>query len=390
NELTSITYAKSGTTLGDVDYTYDTAGRVASRFGTLFKSVLPAATTAAATYNADNQLTSWNGSSGTPTYDLNGNLTNDGSHAFTWDARNRMTAVTGTASFVYDAVGRRLSVTQGATTTAAVYDGYDPVQEQSPIGTVAANLQTGLGTDQRFTRTVSGTASYYLTDLLGSTVGITNATGTAVQTTYSYDPYGVTTQAGTANTNPYKFTGRQDDGTGLYYLRARYYSPAWGRFVSEDPLSARSFNEYVYSGSDPVDGIDPSGLLTLQIGYSGVIDFGPIKGSFGGGIAIDSHGNIGTYSVAGGGVGAGAGSSLGFTVNGSTGNSICDLGGAFVNTSVDAGLGASAGIDAFAGYNRAGDQPVVGGGFTVGAGAGGGAYAGGTWTKVRTIVWWGE
>ena len=211
-------------------------------------------------YNADNQLTSWNNVPAT--YDLNGNLTGDGTHTYTWDARNRMTAVTGTASFVYDAVSRRLSVTQGATTTASVYDGYDPVQEQSPIGTVAANVQTGLGTDERFTRSVGGTASYYLTDALGSTVGITNATGTAVQTTYSYDPYGVTTQAGTANTNPYKFTGRQDDGAGLYYFRARYYNPAWGRFVSEDPIGlAGGINLYAYVGGNPVGVIDPYGLL---------------------------------------------------------------------------------------------------------------------------------
>jgi hypothetical protein len=50
-----------------VTYTYDTAGRISARGGSLFKSVLPTAITGTATYNADNQLTSWNGSVGAPT-----------------------------------------------------------------------------------------------------------------------------------------------------------------------------------------------------------------------------------------------------------------------------------------------------------------------------------
>ncbi|MDQ7247297.1 RHS repeat-associated core domain-containing protein [Dongia sedimenti] len=245
------------TTLGAVTYTYDTAGRIASRGGSLFKSVLPAATTATAVYNADNQLTSWNGVAAT--YDLNGNLINDGTRAFTWDARNRLTGITGVASYVYDGVDRRQSVTQGATTVTALYDGFDPVQEQSPLGTVSANLQIGLGVDERFTRTKAGATSTYLTDLLGSTVALADSAG-VVQTSYGYDPYGVTSQTGAANDNPYQFTGRQNDGTGLYYSRARYYNPSWGRFVSEDPIGlGGGINQYAYVQGNPVSKTDPTG-----------------------------------------------------------------------------------------------------------------------------------
>lgn len=177
-----------------------------------------------------------------------------------------MTAITGVASFVYDAVDRRQSVTQGATTVTTVYAGYDPVQEQSPVGTVAANLQIGLGVDERFTRTKSGTTSTYLTDQLGSTVALANSSGT-VATTYGYDPYGVTSTAGAANDNQYQFTGRQNDGTGLYYYRARYYNPAWGRFVSEDPIGlAGGFNLYAYVGGNPVGLTDPLGLYVDAMG----------------------------------------------------------------------------------------------------------------------------
>jgi len=72
---------------------------------------------------------------------------------FAWDARNRLTGITGVASFVYDGVGRRQSVTQGATTITALYDGYDPVQEQ---GSATANLQIGLHVDARLTRAIRG------------------------------------------------------------------------------------------------------------------------------------------------------------------------------------------------------------------------------------------
>jgi RHS repeat-associated protein len=270
DELTSITYTKSPATLGDVTYTYDTAGRIATRGGSLFKSVLPTATTATAAYNADNQLTSWNGT--TIAYDFNGNLTNDGSRSFTWDARNRLTGITGVQSYVYDGVNRRQSVTQGATTVTTLYSGFDPVQEQSPVGTVSANLQIGLGVDQRFTRTKAGVTSTYLTDLLGSTVALTDSAG-VVQTSYGYDPYGGTTQTGAANDNPYQFTGRQNDGTGLYYYRARYYNPNWGRFINEDPIGlAGGINLYAYVGGAPTMYRDPSGkLLPVVTGFIGGI-----------------------------------------------------------------------------------------------------------------------
>ncbi|GAB2175293.1 RHS repeat-associated core domain-containing protein [Dongia sp. agr-C8] len=262
---------------------YDTAGRIASRGGSLFKSVLPTATTATAAYNADNQLTSWNGT--TISYDLNGNLTNDGTRSFTWDARNRLTAITGVASFVYDGVDRRQSVTQGAATTAVVYDGYEPVQEQSPVGTVSANLRSGLGVDEWFSRTKGGVTSTYLTDQLGSTMALANGSG-VVQTSYGYDPYGVTSQSGAANDNPYQFTGRQNDGTGLYYYRARYYNPTWGRFINEDPIGlAGGISLYGYVSGNPINNVDPFGecppCLAVVVVAEGGAEAGAIAAAIG-------------------------------------------------------------------------------------------------------------
>jgi hypothetical protein len=63
-----------------------------------------------------------------------------------------------------------------------------------------------------------------LTDGLGSTTALASAG--AVQTSYGYDPYGASQVTGTASSNPYQYTGRENDGTGLLQYRNRYYNPA--------------------------------------------------------------------------------------------------------------------------------------------------------------------
>ncbi len=216
---------------------------------------LPAAV-ASASYDADNRLTRWG--SVTPTYDLNGNLSNDGSRSYTWDARNRLTAVTGTAGFAYDGFNRRQSKTIGATSTAFLYDRSNPIQELSS-GTATANLLAGLIVDQVFTRTTSAGARHFLTDGLGSTIALTDGTG-ALQTQYTYEPYGNVTPSGAANDNSYQYTGRENDGTGLYYYRARYYNPVWQRFIAEDPSGlGGGTNLYVYAGGNPIMVTDSTG-----------------------------------------------------------------------------------------------------------------------------------
>lgn len=63
----------------------------------------------------------------------------------------------------------------------------------------------------------------------------------------------------------YEFTGRENDGTGLYYYRARYYSPTYQRFIAQDPIGFRGgLNLYVYALNDPVDFGDPAGFCANQ------------------------------------------------------------------------------------------------------------------------------
>jgi len=81
-------------------------------------------------------------------------------------------------------------------------------------------------------------------------------------TQYSYDPFGNTTVSGATNSNEFQYTGRENEGNGLYFYRARYYSPALGRFISEDPLgfAGSDINVYSYVGNNPISRVDPSGL----------------------------------------------------------------------------------------------------------------------------------
>jgi RHS repeat-associated protein len=104
---------------------------------------------------------------------------------------------------------------------------------------------------------------YQHTDSLGSVVAITDASG-AVEQTYDYDVFGVMRAATGTSGNNYTFTGEENDASGLVYLRARFYDPTVGRFLSRDPAPMRAgdtqtANRYVYARNNPTNYVDPSG-----------------------------------------------------------------------------------------------------------------------------------
>src|SRR5260221_2034736 len=143
-----------------------------------------------ASYDGANELLAWNESA--PSYDSNGNMLSDGVHNYAWDARNHLSTIDSgsTGSFVYDPAGRRTTKVISGAGTNFLYDLANPVQELSGT-TPTANLLTG-GLDEYFTRTDSNGMANFLTDTLGSTAALTNSTG-AVQTQYTFDPFGSTT-----------------------------------------------------------------------------------------------------------------------------------------------------------------------------------------------------
>jgi RHS repeat-associated protein len=184
-----------------------------------------------------------------------------------WDSRNRLTSIIApgfSAGFAYDALGRRTGKTVQGVTTNYLYDGLNPVQEKAGAS-VTANILPGLGIDEYFTRTDSTGTRTVLPDALGSTLALTDSTGT-LTTQYTYEPFGNTTPLGATSTNSFQYTARENDGTGLYYYRARYYSPRLQRFISEDPIrfAGGDINLYAYVGNSPVDSSDPSGLYSTE------------------------------------------------------------------------------------------------------------------------------
>jgi RHS repeat-associated protein len=259
SQLTGLTYTLGTTTLGTLTYSYDLAGNRTAVGGTWARTNLPAAL-ASATYDDANQIATWGATSFT--YDDNGNLTSDGVRTYTWDVRNQLASLTGpvNGSFAYDGVGRRRSKTIGSTTTGFLYDRLNPVQELSG-GSVLANLLTGLNLDEYFTRTDAGGVRNYLTDALGSSVALSDDSA-VVQTEYTYDAFGGVTTSGGSSGSSFAFTGREVDGTGLTFHRARYYDPRLQRFISLDPLGTASgdVNLYAYTRNSPQMWADRLGL----------------------------------------------------------------------------------------------------------------------------------
>lgn len=305
NQLTGISYQRNSTLLGTLSYSYDTAGRLVQRGGTL-GDTSAAAATSAGSFDANNRQTIFNASA--LSYDADGHLTSDGTRSYVWNARGELSQIKQggavVASYAYDALGRRVSKQiDGGTSTAYLYDGLDTVQETQ--GGTQNSLLIGLGVDERYARNEGSTRAYFLTDLLGSTVGLTDVNGAWLQQ-YSYDPYGVTT-ATTAATNPYQYTGRENDGGGLYYYRARYYSAGMGRFISEDPIgfAGGQNNFYAYAGSSPIMFRDPQGrelglavIGSLIGGGWGAVN-GYISGDRGWQLTADIAAGAGTGALAG-------------------------------------------------------------------------------------------
>jgi RHS repeat-associated protein len=302
SQLTGLTYKLGGTTLGALQYTYDPGGRRSVIGGTWARTGLPAVLTSA-TYNANNQQTAFGGA--TLTYDLTGNLTWDGTNTYTWDSRNRLTAVAGptAASFIYDALGRRRSKAFAGTTTGVIHDGLNPVQEQT--GSTTVNLLTGLGIDEFLTRTDTNGTMSLVADALRSTLALTDNAG-AVQTAYTYEPFGMTATTGSTTSNVLDYTGRESDPTGLKYYRARYYDSVRQRFLTEDPTEFRGGdpNLYVYVRNSPLRYNDPLGNFLVLPGVVG----GTI-GAIGGGLSAVTGSNWTLSSVA---IGAGIGAASGF------------------------------------------------------------------------------
>jgi RHS repeat-associated protein len=280
NRLTSLIYSYGATELGRLTYQYDPAGNRTVMGGSWARTLLPAAISTAS-YDAANRQLTLGGK--TMVYDNNGNLatlTESGqTTAYTWDVRDRLSNISGpglTASFAYDGKSRRTQKTITGFTSTFQYDGADIVREVA--GGSGVNYLRGLGMDEHLARIEDGgNTTCYAPDALGSTLALTD-TGGAVATEYTYEPFGRTTVTGATSQNAFQYTGRENDGTGLYYYRARYYSPMLHRFASEDPILAPV--SFLTGCAGLSRGSSPSFVSSIASGPSPLIDAGVLTSPY--------------------------------------------------------------------------------------------------------------
>lgn len=256
--IQSIAYTQGTKNIGQLTYTRDERGLQTGLTGSLANVALPAAETGAV-FGKDNRITTYSGRSFT--YDADGQLKNDGLRTYTWNARGQLTGLNRSgqsSTFGYEPFGTRNSKTVAGGQTKFLTDGSNPAVEQDSSGSTKATVAMS-GLDEFLTRTEGTKTQVYLTDALGTVLGLADPDGT-IATKYTYDPNGQPTTSGATSSNPYTFTGRENDGTGLLYYRARYYDPQTGRFISQDPIGqAGGINLYQYALSSPTTYTDPTG-----------------------------------------------------------------------------------------------------------------------------------
>jgi RHS repeat-associated protein len=218
-------------------------------------------------------------------HDARGSRVADERRACIYDGLGRLVEVRDASgafleSYTYDGVGRRATRTvasgAGLETTRFIYDRHHVIEERSGGGVVARNYYDPDGVDRLLVREGAAGLVWLHADAVNSTTAVTGALGDVVER-YEYSPYGEVSFLGadltplerSASGNPYLFTGRRLDGTGLYHFRARYLDPASGRFLSrdaeQDPLN--DGNLYSYAGLNPLVHVDPFGQSGQKSGW---------------------------------------------------------------------------------------------------------------------------
>ena len=219
----------------------------------------------------------------TPTYDLDGNMTNYGGFAYSWDAENRLSDVqsndTLIANYKYDYMSRRYQKVVGSTTNTFLYDGWNLAQEVSISGgNVSTNIYTwgpdlsgslqGAGGIGGLVSVASDGINYYPSyDANGNITDYVDTNGTVVAHR-EFDAFGKTVVATGSMVHTLHFwfsTKYLDEETGLYYYGLRYYSPETGKWINRDPLEELGgLHLYAVCLNNLVNHEDPLGMTSID------------------------------------------------------------------------------------------------------------------------------
>src|SRR6266508_703778 len=184
---------------------------------------------------------------------------------YTWTARNQLASISSpsaSASFKYDALGRRIEKTVNGDTTGFLYDGPQAIAELKGSA-LEIVYHTGLEIDEVLARYGASGNKTLLGDALMSVIAQAND-DQSMSNFYVYSPYGESITLGADDGNSIQYTGRENDGTGLYFYRARYYDPVLKRFISEDPFGlSGGLNMHAYVEGNPISFVDPNGMLIM-------------------------------------------------------------------------------------------------------------------------------
>jgi len=272
-------------------------------------------------------------------YDANGNQitkTAEGkTETNTYDGLNQLIGFTDgetTASYKYNADGLRTSKTVDGKTINHIWDGNKQiVVDMDDSDWYSAEVYVrGTNLLAKFSKqsgNVKTDYQYYTQNAHGDVVNLTDSTG-AITKSYKYDAFGVEQNVDDADNNAFRYCGEYyDSESGTIYLRARYYDPTIGRFISRDSVTGEntdplSLNLYTYCHNNPIIGTDPSGHIprwlknTLKVA-AGVAVIG--------GLAVAT-------AVTGGAAAVVAGAALsGAIAGGASGAVIGTIGGAIEN-----------------------------------------------------------